>query len=96
MIISPNQVISNFLPTGNTARKKSISEGSVAVGADQAEITSAMSETDLTAAGAPIPDEGSAMASVERARSLIISQNALAMLTQASGLRPEALQLLQQ
>ena len=94
MIINSNMAANNLLGTP-ASRPKSTSNNSPAIGADQAQL-SAASETDLTAAGAPIQDVDEARNSTEMARQMIIAQNSLAMMAQANSLPLNALRLLQQ
>jgi hypothetical protein len=95
MIIHSNVAAANLLPATAASRGKSISKNPVASGADQAQLTPA-SETNLTAAGAPIQDEDAARESTEMARRMIIAQNAMAMMAQANSMPMKALRLLQQ
>jgi flagellin-like hook-associated protein FlgL len=95
MIIHSNTAAANLLPGTQASRAKPISKNSAAVGADKAELSSA-SDTNLTAAGDPIPDEDTASESTESARQMIIAQNAMAMMAQANSMPLSALRLLQQ
>ena len=94
MIINSNMAANN-LPGTLANRPKTISKDSATLGADQAQLTST-SETDLTAAGNPIPNENAARESTEMARQMIIAQNSLAMMAQANSMPLNALRLLQQ
>ena len=95
MIINSNLAAANLLPGTLTSRAKTISKNPAALGADQAQLSS-VSNTNLTAAGAPILDEDAASNSTESARQMIIAQNAMAMMAQANSMPLSALRLLQQ
>jgi flagellin-like protein len=95
MIIHSNVAAANLLPAIPANRGKSISKNSSASGADEAQLTPA-SETNLTAAGAPLQDEDAARETTEMARQMIIAQNAMAMTAQANSMPLRALRLLQQ
>ena len=95
MIINSNMAAANLLPGTPAPRGKSISKTPPDVGADQAQLTS-VSDTNLTAAGAPIQNEDEASNSTETARQMIIAQNTMAMMAQANSMPLSALRLLQQ
>jgi hypothetical protein len=96
MIINSNTSAADLLPTTLMARSKSSSKSSAAaVGADQAQ-PEPVSNQNLTAAGAPITDEDTAIETTESMRQMIIAQNSMAMMTQANSVPLRALGLLQQ
>jgi len=78
------------------ARSKTLSKpGAAAAGADTAQ-PEAVSNQNLTAAGAPITDEDAASETTESIRQMIIAQNSMAMMAQANSVPLRALRLLQQ
>jgi flagellin-like hook-associated protein FlgL len=94
MIINSNTA--NLLPATLTVRSKSLSQTrNAATGADQA-AAQALSNQNLTAAGAPISDEDAASETTESMRQMIIAQNSMAMMAQANSVPLRALGLLQQ
>jgi len=95
MIINSNTA-ANFLPAALTARSKSSSQTrSAAESAEQAQ-PEAVSNQNLTAAGAPIMDEDAASETTESMRQMIIAQNSMAMMAQANSAPLRALRLLKQ
>jgi flagellin len=95
MIINSNSV-ANLLPSALTVRNKSTSQNRAATtSADQAQ-PEAVSNQNLTAAGAPIMDEDAASETTESMRQMIIAQNSMAMMAQANSMPLRALRLLQQ
>ena len=95
MIISSNVAAANIPPATPASRGKTISKSPAAVDAGQSQLTP-VSDENLTAAGAPIPDEDAAGKSTESARQMIIAQNAMAMMAQANSMPLNALRLLRQ
>jgi hypothetical protein len=96
MIIHSNTAAANLLPSTLMARSKSLSQTrTAAAGADQVQ-PEAVSNQNLTAAGAPITDEDAASETTESMRQMIIAQNSMAMMAQANSVPLRALRLLQQ
>ena len=95
MIINSNTAAATLLPGTLTARKSSPQTRAAEVGANQAQ-PEAVSNQNLTAAGAPITDEDEASKTTESVRQMIVAQNAMAMMTQANSMPLRALRLLQQ
>lgn len=96
MIVNSNLPAATFAAQSKARSGKNISEGNAQQGADEAQLTPELSETDLTAAGPAIQDEDAAKAGMEQARQMIAAQNAMALRAQANSLPQRVLQLLQQ
>jgi len=96
MIIHSNTAAANLLPGSLAPRSKSLSQNRTTSADANQTGSNAVSNQNLTAAGAPIADEDAASETTESVRQMIIAQNAMAMTAQANSLPLRALRLLQQ